>query len=411
MKTILVLCDAFPPDFAPRMGYLCKYLKNLGWNPIIITEYSPRNMFPNLAEGQNVSYVNFYFSKHKVWQHILYVFVFLLDFCFNYKQYVIRRKAEKIIKNNTVSLILASTFKIFPAMTACRLSKKHHIPFVVDFRDIVEQYTNNEHISKKLFRSETLNRCVSKILTKKLQRQRSVILKNAHAVTTISEWHKEFLLQFNSNTHLIYNGFDEELFYPQAIKNNQFCITFTGRLHSKALRNPELLFEAVAQLAEQNDICKETFRVQLYIMDEKSKLIVQNCAKEYAIIDFIDMFNTVSHVEIPAILNKSSVLLLLANPSTTGIMGTKLFEYMAIEKPILCVRNDKGCLEETINRAHAGFSASTVEECKNFLLEKYAEWQKNGYTHQSVNQKFAQQFSRKRQAEEFVGVFDSLVSC
>jgi glycosyltransferase involved in cell wall biosynthesis len=106
--------------------------------------------------------------------------------------------------------------------------------------------------------------------------------------------------------------------------------------------------------------------------------------------------------------------LLLANSSTgekspKGIMGTKLFEYLAVEKPILCVRNDEGCLEEVINLANAGLAASTVKEVEKFILEKFTDWQKNGYTHQSVNQEFVQQFSRKRQAEQFADLFNKLV--
>lgn len=406
MKTILILCDAFPPDFAPRMGYLCKYLKNLGWKPIVVTEYSPRNIFPDLAKEQNVTCINFYFSKNKLWQKINYTFVFLLDFLFNYKNYVIRRKAEKIIAQTQISLILTSTFKIFPAPTACKLSKKYNIPFVADFRDIFEQSPNNELISKKITNNVCINRIVANIITKKLLRQRSKILKQANAVTTISQWHKEFLSQFNPNTCLIYNGFDEDLFFPQAIENKQFCVTFTGRLHSRELRNPELLFEAVAELAAQKMICKDIFRLQFYLMDENSKQIVQNCAGKYNILDFIDSFNMVSNSEIPEILNKSSVLLLLANNVSKGIVGTKIFEYLAVEKPILCVRNDEGVLQEIITQANAGIAASTVEKTKKFLLEKYVEWQQNRCTRQEINREYVSQFSRKRQAEEFVIVLD-----
>ena len=408
MKNILILCDAFPPDFAPRMGYLCKYLRNLGWNPIIITEYSPRNIFPDLAKKQNVTYINFYFSKNKLWQKIKYVFVFLLDFLFNYKNYIIRKKAEKIIAQTEFSLILTSTFKIFPAPAACRLSKKYNIPLIADVRDIFEQSSHNELISKTITRIAFVNNIVANVITKKLLRQRNSMLQQARAVTTVSEWHREFLSQFNSNTHLIYNGFDEDLFYPQTIENEQFCVTFTGRLHSQELRNPELLFEAVAQLAAQKIICKKTFRLQWYVMDKNSKQIVQNCAKEHKITDFIDIFNTVSNSEIPGILNKSSVLLLLANKSAKGIVGTKTFEYLAVEKPILCVRNDEGVLQEIINQANAGIAASTVEETKKFLLEQYKEWQQNKCTRQNVNREYVNQFSRKRQAEQFVKIFETL---
>jgi glycosyltransferase involved in cell wall biosynthesis len=238
--------------------------------------------------------------------------------------------------------------------------------------------------------------------------QRSNILKQANAVTTVSPWHKEFLSQFNPNTHLIYNGFDEDLFRPQTIENKQFCVTFTGRLHSRELRNPEMLFEAVAELAAHKRIDKETFRVQWYVLDDNSKQIIQHCAEEYNIIDFIDIFNMVPNSKIPEILNKSSVLLILTNNESKGIVGTKIFEYLAVEKPILCVRNDEGVLQEIITCANAGIAASTVDEIETFLLEKYAEWQQNRYTRQDVDSEYVHQFSRKRQAEEFVMVFKEL---
>jgi hypothetical protein len=67
----------------------------------------------------------------------------------------------------------------------------------------------------------------------------------------------------------------------------------------------------------------------------------------------------------------------------------------------LCVRNDEDCLEKTIKSANAGLAASDAEAATEFILEKFTQWQKNGYTQQSVNKEFTQQFSRKRQAEQF----------
>jgi glycosyltransferase involved in cell wall biosynthesis len=238
--------------------------------------------------------------------------------------------------------------------------------------------------------------------------QRSNILTQANAVTTVSPWHKEFLSQFNPNTHLIYNGFDDDLFRPQTIENKQFCVTFTGRLHSRELRNPEMLFEAVAELAAHKRIDKETFRVQWYVLDDTSKQIIQRCAEEYNVLNFIDIFTMLPNAEIPEILNRSSVLLLLANNESKGIVGTKIFEYLAVEKPILCVRNDDGVLHEIITRTNAGIAVSTEEEIEKFLLEKYAEWQQNKCTHQETNREYVRQFSRKRQVEEFVGFFGEL---
>jgi len=413
MKNVLILCDAFPPAFNPRMGYLCKYLANFGWKPVIITEYSPQNIYENLAENQDVTYINYYWAKNKVWQSLKYTFVFLSELFFNYKSLILEREAMKKIKQHDISLVLSSSScRTYSALTAYKVGRICRIPFVMDLRDIVEQFPGDEHISKKPFHAK-LNRFLSAIITKRFLRQRNKILRNAGVVTTVSDWHTKTLSKYNKKVQLIYNGFSSDLFYPQIIINKQFIVSYAGRVESQAIKDPSLFFEAVARLFAEKKINTNIFRIQFYLINDLSKEIVYSLAKKHEILDFIDIFDTVPSTEIPKILNSSSVLLLLANKSTNekspkGIMGTKIFEYLAVEKPILCVRNDEACLEETINNAHAGLAASTVEETEKFLLEKYTEWQQNGYTCQPVNREFIRQFSREHQAEQFTELFNSL---
>ena len=410
MKYILILCDAFPPAFAPRMGYLCKFLMKYHWKPFVVTEYLTQNFYHDLANVQDVEYINYYHSKNKIWQQIKYVFVFLADLIFNYKDIIILRKAKKIVKTNNIDIILVSSYRIFPALAAHKLSKKYNIPLIVDLRDIFEQFPNNEYISKKIAHTK-LNSFLSKIITKKLLRQRNEILNNADSVITISDWHAKTLSEYNQNINLIYNGFASELFYPQIIKNEKFIITYTGRIESQEIKDPSSFFDAVAKLSIEKKIAVKNFRIQFYLIDEKSKELVKKLAQKHNVTNFIDIFDTVQNKEIPKILNSSSILLLLTNKSTDGktlkgIMGTKVFEYMAVEKPILCVKNDEDCLEKIVKSANAGLAASTTEDVEKFVLEKFIEWQENGYTRQPVDKDFVQQFSRERQVEQFVNLFN-----
>ena len=410
MKNVLILSNTFPPAFNPRMGYLCKYLADFGWNPIIIADSPAQNIYPDLAKNHDITYINYELSENKFWQKIKYAFVFLADFLFDYKALVLKRKARKKIKQHHVSLILSSSsYRPYSALAACQLAKKYHIPFVMDLRDIFEQMPENDRISKKTSNAR-LNNFITKILTKRYLQQRNEILSNANAVTTVSEWHKDLLSAYNNNVHLIYNGFDPELFYPKIIKNEQFTISYTGSIEGINIKDPTLFFEAIANLFSAKKMDIKKINIQFYLLDEGSKKIAKTLAEKYKIADFIHLYDSVESSEVPKILNESSVLLLLANKSTgedtpKGIMGTKFFEYLAVEKPILCVRNDEACLEKTIKSANAGISASSAKEIEKFLLEKYVEWQQNGYTHQEVSQKYIQQFSRKRQAEQFVELF------
>jgi glycosyltransferase involved in cell wall biosynthesis len=240
-------------------------------------------------------------------------------------------------------------------------------------------------------------------------------MRFADAVTTVSVWHAQKLSELNQNTHLIYNGFDHEKFYFKPIPASTFKITYTGRVESEAVKDPALLFEAIAYLTEKKLITPEKVRLQFYLLNQSSKDIIKKMTEKYKSAALVDIFDGVQNEEIPNVLNESSVLLLLANSTVgektpKGIMGTKVFEYIAVEKPILCVRNDKSCLEETINETKSGISASSVEEAVNFILTKYGEWEKNGFTHQKIDKEKIGKYSRKEQAGQFVKVFTPFVN-
>ncbi len=411
MKNVLIICDTFPPAFAPRMGYLCKYLPEYGWNPIIITEKQPHNIYPELAEDRSITYINYYQSTNKFIQQLKYTFVFLADFFFDYKNIAIKRTAQKIIEKQKISLILSSTYRVFPVKAACQLSKKNSLPIVMDLRDIVEQFPKNEHVSKQFSHSKWLNRIISSLITRKLLRQRNVVLKKADYVTTVSEFHVRTLKKYNEHVTLIYNGYDPELFFPKRIQSPVFTIVYTGRILSLEMEDPSLLFQAVSSLSKKGVLNSQDFRIQFYT-DEKTKRIIQGLSEKYGVEIFVDCYDMVQSSFVPGILHNSSILLLLTNKAETGsrgIMTTKFFEYLAVEKPILCVRNDEDCLQEHIIKSQSGISADTVEQVENYIMEKYTEWKENGYTHQQTNKTFVEQFSRKIQAKEYISIFESLL--
>jgi hypothetical protein len=109
-------------------------------------------------------------------------------------------------------------------------------------------------------------------------------------------------------------------------------------------------------------------------------------------------------------MHSSSILLVLTTLSTPsgthGIMGTKFFENIGVEKPVLCVRSDEECLAQVISETHAGLAATEVEQVKAFVMEKYQEWKKNGFTRQTARNK--EMFTRQRQAEQFKEVFEAV---
>ena len=74
MKRLLILCDMFPPAFAPRMGYLCKYLKRAGWEVHVVTEQIEDHTFAFLeGYADSVHYVSFYSAHHPLLRKLQWV--------------------------------------------------------------------------------------------------------------------------------------------------------------------------------------------------------------------------------------------------------------------------------------------------------------------------------------------------
>ncbi|RHJ84387.1 hypothetical protein [Parabacteroides sp. AM08-6] len=408
---ILILCDLFPPAFGPRMGYLCKYMKRAGWEPVVVTEQINDNTFSFLTGEIPVTYIKYYRATGKLTRKIEWVLLFLFDFFFHYKDKKMEKVANSLLEKGGYAGILCSTYRTFPLPAAQKVATKYHLPFIADLRDIVEQYASDEYIAHSFHSFSYLDRLITRIFRHKLLKYRNKALKSADYVTTISPWHATILKKYNPHTTLIYNGYDPEIFFPERYRMEHFIITYTGRLISQATRDPRLLFEAIAKLDRAKHIQPETFRLQWYI-DSTSKELIEQIAADFKIASYIDYFDYVPASEIPKILNHSAVLLQLANKTTEtgpkGFMTTKLFEAMAVEKPLLCVRSDEACLEKTIKQTQSGIAARTVEEVYDFLLHYYTEWKEKGYTTIEVDRQAVEKFSRKRQAEQFMDLFTEL---
>lgn len=410
---ILILCDMFPPAFGPRMGYLCKYMKRAGWTPVVVTEQIDDKTFSFLQGDIPVTYINFFHSKGGILRKLEWIFALILDFLFHYKDKKIAKAASRLLEEGGYDGILCSTYRAFPLPAAKALAEKYHLPFVADLRDIIEQYAATEYIAHSFRLFPWLDKKVTTAFRNKLLRDRNETLKKADCVTTVSPWHVEKLKAYNLQTELIYNGYDPEIFFPEQHRTSCFVITYTGRLISLATRDPRLLFEAIDRLDREKHISPEQFRIQWYV-DSESATMIKQAAASYPIERYMDFSDYVPASEIPGILNRSSILLQLANKFSSdgpkGFMTTKLFEAMAVEKPLLCVKSDESCLESAINKTHTGLAARTADEVYQFILQHYLFWQEKGYTHIEVDREAIEHFSRKRQAEQFMRIFTRLNS-
>lgn len=391
-KRLLVVCDMFtPPAFLPRVRFFCDYLLQQGWQLDILTETPresvelPYNIYSISTESSNV------------W---LWRFRNIVSLFHDFKSATLYKAYAQQLSEKKYDAVFTSTFFSFPIPTAARIAKQQNLPLIVDLRDIPEQappFTYLEHHLNGAF-----GRWLMRLYTQINIRRRNMVLKQAAHVTSVSPWHVDFLKQWNPNTQLIYNGYDEQIFTPARVATEKFTISYTGKFYGMPLQDVSLLFDALSQLFNEQKVNADDFEINWYTDDSSARLIKQTINEE-SIANVFKFHSLVSHAQIPEILYRSSLALVLSNKAQKngnhGIMTTKFFEALGCECPVLCVRSDEECLAQTIQETRIGIAAADIDACKEFILEKYEEWQRNGMTTSKVNIESKQRFARQAQAK------------
>lgn len=263
-------------------------------------------------------------------------------------------------------LVLCTSFSDFPLGAAQRIAQAKQIPLLCDIRDLDEQVDDSryqyKHQSRWLMPFRRIYRAVH-------IRRRNNVLRIANAVTTVSPWHADFIRPFNPNVHVVYNGFDDNQFYPKDIPSERFTISYIGSLFDWQQAALEKVQLAIRELQ---------LPIELAVHTPQS--------------------NPIPHDRLGEAIRQSSIMLVLTSPHTHGMLTTKFYEALGCEKPILCVPSDKGSLAELIGYTNAGLASDDKEAIKTFIREKYHEWQEKSFTRQNTIHR--EEFSRQAQCNK-----------
>lgn len=406
-KRILILGDEIgKPAFNPRLRTLCDELIKQNYDIIVFTEQTDQRL--DFHNNYLIIPIHYYHMKGNLGK-LEWAYKFFANLIFDHKNRFFTKRIRKQLKqtNQIFDLVFCTSFHTFPQPASAKIAKSLHIPYFADVRDLAEQMNGNFYNKH----GNQHNGLIQSIYKKIQIKRRNEALKKACAISTVSPWHQQFLSSINTNTHLIYNGFDASIFKPEIIKTNKFIIRYAGRLYDETMQDPTLLYEALSRLASMNNAFTQKVKLE-WFTNKKSHKRLQLSAQKYHVERMQACYDYIPPDQVPKILNEASIVLVLSNKATIngphGIMTTKFFEALGCERPVLCVRSDESCLADAINRTNAGLAGTNVEEVEKFLLEKFHEWQINGFTLQPVNKQIKKQFSRQAEAEQFLQLFSKL---
>lgn len=385
MKNCLVISDPpAAPGFLPRLRYLCNYLVHRGYGVTLLTEaYQPLPF----AHAYPIEQITMYSGSTFDW-FVKSVWTLLTD----WHNRAFAKKFLTAKRSNSVSgltsnseaaydCVICTTFNEFPLGAAQRIAKHLRVPLICDIRDLDEQVDHSRyqyhHQSMLLMPFRHIYRAIH-------IRRRNAVLRAANVVTTVSEWHADFIRQFNKNVHVVYNGFDPATFFPEDVKSDVFRISYIGSLaewQKKGLTKVKIAIE-------QANLKSKTVKI---IMDEHTP-----------------QENPIPFEQMGEAIRRSSMMLVLTDTRTHGMLTTKFYEALGCEKPVLCVPSDKGELARLIEYTHAGIATNDKQVMQDFIEEKYREWKSRGYTRQETAHR--EDFSRETQCQRFEEILNTILS-
>lgn len=364
MKKLLIVSDPpAAPGYLPRVRTLCDYLVQKGFDVTLLTE---EYQLLSFEHSYPIQTIRMYTGGSFDW-FIKTVWTLLTD----WHNRVFAKKYLKTVHRQSFDVVICSAFSDFPLGAAQRIASELRVPFLCDIRDLDEQVDDSRyqyhHQSPWLMPFRRLYRAIH-------IRRRNQVLRAADAISTVSPWHADFIKQFNPKVQVVYNGFDDQQFYPSDVKTDPFTISYIGSLFEWQQPALEKVRQAIEQLNQS----------------QKSKILLDVHTPKS---------DPIPHDRLGDAIRRSSVMLVLTSPDTHGMLTTKFYEALGCEKPVLCVPSDQGSLAELMHYTNAGLATDDVMQMARFLLDKYKEWQHNGFTRQAVQHR--EEFVREAQYDQF----------
>ena len=346
-KKILIIAYFFPPYGsvgAFRVSKLVKYFKNFGWDITVITvdekyysskelDYNKVNDIPDDIQVIKTSRLH-QFSKFKeeglYWSKDLYFTI------------------KKLIKFKEFDYMFYTGGPFMQFSIAPKIKKISNIPYILDFRDpwLLTPY-NNSNLRKK----------VAGILEPYAIRNAELVLNVTDDATNL--YRKYYPMEDKNKFITIPNGYDKDDFKDIEdinIEKGNLKIVYSGKFGG--FRNPIPFLNSIINYNNKN---------------KKKITFIHIGSKEQEIEDFIQSNPCISKYMIQVGFVPYKVALAYIKASDIGLIisgghpyepTTKIYDYIALNKKILCINNiEYGYLYETLKE----YSNST--QCKNLENE------------------------------------------
>jgi glycosyltransferase involved in cell wall biosynthesis len=398
-KKVLIITYYWPPaggSGVQRWLKFSKYLRGFGWEPIIYTvknpeisatdhslekdvpenltilrkkAFEPYQLFKILTrrrENLGVGFTSQENNKHSIISKIS-IWIRGNFFIPDARMLWIKPSVKylsKYLTTNAVGAIVSTGPPHSTHLIGYKLSVKHRIPWIADFRD---PWTNIDFFEDLMLQRSSRN--------KHLQLEKKVVESASAVVVVTPEMKKDFRNYSPKHIKVITNGYDADDFPSKAVETDKkFTITHVGSIPPS--RNNIKLWRALGEMVKNNADFAKMLSIQLIGNIDASVLL---SIAESKLTPLCQRFGYLSHQQSIDLMRRSQVLVLLINnsPNAKGILTGKLFEYLASRRPILAIGPKGGDVDMILKETCAGIFAEgeNYQEILNALHQLWADYQ------------------------------------
>ena len=438
-KKTLIISYYWPPAGGPgvqRWLKFVKYLPDFGWEPTVFIPENPsypivdetlqKDVPKNLKmiktkiwepyqlaekfgkDNKKFKAGQFDVGENQSWKAKLSIFVRGNFFIPDARVFWVKPSVEfleKYLKVNHYDVLVTTGPPHSLHLIGLNLKKKlPNLKWIADFRDPWTEISYYKHLK------------LTKIADKKHRKLESEVFKNADITLATSYTDAENFRKKGANAYCITNGFDVDASttlsvteensktLPLSNSTTKFTLSYIGVLEQ--LRNPDILWETLNDLVQENADFKRDFELKFVgRLDDKILQKIESSALKSNLtnLDYQTHDIALKHMQ------DSSVLLMTNFPqeSSKGIIPGKIFEYLATGKTILSFGPKDADVEKILIETKAGkhFGYEEKENLKKFILESYENW-KSGTLNQNAEN--IEQFSRKNLTQKLVDLMNKI---
>lgn len=409
-RSVLLISYLFPPlggSGSLRPLKLAKYLPKFGWQPTVLTVKNPDWYYaqdPQLLEelSKDVDVL-----RSKMFR-ASWIYRCLNPFRINVIEQFIReyllhpdeqigwlplayRRAIHYIKENPIHAIYSTSGPFTCHLIGLLLKRRFGLPWIAEFRD---EWLEAPNLPLPTKLHKKIHYCLE-----------AHIVNEADRIITMAPDFSRFLMKHGVSSAkfaTIPAGFDpDDLMPPQkkTIQEDQyFTITFAGLIYETF--PPDRFLSAVNELIVEDKIPAKELRI---------RFVGANAVPRYLDpFGIVECTGFVPHMEaLTEVAKADLLLLLLSRERGKGVIPSKVFEYMASEKPILAVIPPDGATAEIIERTQTGtvVDFDDYEGIKQSFFSFYQHW-KTGVSAKNINHREFQRYDQRMLFQEIAGILD-----